>query len=102
MQSLWLLFWLLSPVLQSQAISSAIIVIFRNNLPFFLQNAYTLRANEALYQPSTYSIHVIHTLETIIADLWFHLIGNALINLNLTLIIISEIPTQKYGIDKKK
>lgn len=115
MQSLWLLFWLLSPILQSQAISSTIKELYesydesyKNDLPFFSQNAYTLRANEALYQLSTSSIHVYGTDGVLftpwkqsLAALWFHFIRDALINLNLTLIITSELPTQKCGMDQK-
>ena len=58
-------FWLLSPVLQSKAISSTITETYIQEwfaIFFFLsQNAYTLRVNEALYQQSTSSICIYDT-----------------------------------------
>lgn len=60
-QSQWLciLLWLLSPVLQSKAISSTITESYIQEwFTIFFPECHTLRVNEALYQQSTSSIHV--------------------------------------------
>lgn len=93
-QRLCILLWLLSPVLQSKAISSTITESYIHH--FFpeclhVKGQWGIRSTEHVLHPCLRRRwHFIHTLKTIVTALWLHFIRDAFMNLNFALIITYE------------